>query len=314
MKFVRVLVVAALIGSLVGNIALYRRVNSLRMHVRVNDHTYVRGLLYQWLEQRHGREMTARMVLYELVTQAAQKAGVAPDKKEIEDNLKLALDMNPSAARQFKVRPWTADDWKQDQVVNKALSNLAVKDVKATDDELRDHFNQNPGKWDKPDYVYFKAVVARTADAAEKAEQYMVKVSDPVMVTQQLAPQAEYVGVDGTWAVPKPVGGNVRDPRFQAAMNLPVSASAPFAVERIPNGKEWIVLRKDHVVPGKKVSFEEVKDKVALDFKAARAKPAKEILRGLWDSANIQTDDPALKQDVERLLFPERFMQGAAKP
>ena len=91
------------------------------------------------------------------------------------------------------------------------------------------------------------------------------------------------------------------------------SNTAPYPVGIVQVAKkQFMVMRMDRIVPGKKVTFEEVKDKVARDFKAARATPAKEVLRKLWDDANIQAEDPGLKEDVERLLFPEKVTAGKA--
>ena len=78
-----------------------------------------------------------------------------------------------------------------------------------------------------------------------------------------------------------------------------------------------IVLKREKMAAGHKVTLDEVKDKVARDYKTTRQTPPQEVLQKLWDEAKIETEDPTVKANVERLLFPERTQlkqQAASAP
>ncbi|MGC8667857.1 MAG: peptidyl-prolyl cis-trans isomerase [Chthonomonadales bacterium] len=306
MRYLRAGIVALLALSLLANWILVNKTLSRRMHVRINDKTYTKGDYYTWLERHYGPEVTARMVAYELVTQAAEKAHCKADPKELQELHDVMRDTNPQLAREWRLKPWVEADWMQDRERDMDLLNLTIKDVPATDDQVRQYFEQNPGRWDKPVRIYTKVVASATQTGAERAKLLMSRVQDMKTVGQQLAGQAVVQGVDGTWMFQRPYNGKFPVPWMAKIANLPVGA---VDIEHPAQG-QWIVVRVERKDPGKHVTFDEVKDKVARDFKLTHATPAKDELRKLWDQANIETEQPALKDAVENLLFPDRLDQG----
>jgi hypothetical protein len=247
------------------------------------------------------------MVKYYLVKQAAEKAGLKPDMKEIDEAIQDMRETNPRAAIAFKYRPWLEGDERMKLEFASALINLATKDVQATEDEIREFFESNPGKFDKPDKIYMKGVLCLDQDTADKAKQLMERVPDITVVPQQLAPKAQLIGADGTIVFKKPPGAP-----SPAKMINTLAAMKPNEVRIIKTEQGLLVVKMVEIKPGRKVKLEEVKDKVVRAFKVTRQKPPKEVLRKLWDSATITVDDPALKEDIERLIFPERVEQRVA--
>jgi len=295
------MVVAVLVLSLAGNFLLYQRQLQRRVQVTVNGEPIRKKDFYDYLEQHYGRQATANMVRYQLIMQAAKKEGLLPDPNEIEEKMQEVRETRPNLAREMHLYPWTNNDVRETLEQEAALTNLSIKDVKATDDEIRDFFSLRRGAWDKPDKIYLKAVLAADATAANQAKQLMERINDMTVVGQQLPGKAGPIGADGTWVLRKPVGKPSADPQVNA-----VAKMKPGEVKIIPSANNtFLVVKLEKIVPGKKVTLEEVKDRVTRDFKLTRRTPEQEVLQKLWGEANIQTEDPKVKADIERLLFPQ---------
>src|SRR5438067_838275 len=206
MRFPKYMLIFLGLVSLAANFVLYRRTLSHRAHVQINGTTYTKRSLYDWLERRYSQEMTARMVAYELILQAARKAGVAPDPAEVKAELKTMQESQPDYAVEFKLKPWMQEDAQQDVEMKLAMRNLQAKDVKVSDAETQTYFAQHKGQWDTPERIATKALVAKTAEDAEQARRLMEKVGDTVVIRQQMADRIEPIGIDGTWVFSRTKG------------------------------------------------------------------------------------------------------------
>jgi hypothetical protein len=290
------------------NFILYSRIERRRMQMRINGHVITQRDYHDWLERHYGIQTLATMAKYYLVMDAAQKAGCPPDENEIKDELDTSAEINPTLAKEYQIMPWTREDNKEALEYSQALTNLTTQNISASDDEIQAYFNANPGKWDKPDKVFVKAIQCANQTVAEHAKEMMQNVKgDAIMeVQRQLAPNALVVGIDGTMAFLKPVGAPSPNKTINAIAKL-----QPGQVIVVPNGQTWLVVKMDHIQPGKKVTLQDVKNKVALEIKKQRALPPQEILQKLWDNSDIVTDPESQKQQIERLIFPDR---AAANP
>lgn len=311
MRFVKFMMIAVLVLSLAGNFMLYQRVLQRRVQVTVNGEPIRKKDFYDFMEQHYGRKVTADMVRYLLIKQAAMQAGVMPDRSEIDRMVQEIRDTNPSLALNMKLYPWTEADVRRESEETLALVGLMTKDVKATDDEIKTFFSLKPGAWDKPDRIHLKAILAADAESASKVKQLMERMDDMIVAAGQLPGKAVPIGADGTYVVQKPVGKPSTDRQVNA-----IAAMRPGEVKSFPSGRNVLVVKMMKFEPGKKVTLEEVKDRVARDFKMTRRTPKEEVLRKLWDEANIQTEDPRVKAEIERILFPQSAErpQVATKP
>jgi hypothetical protein len=297
-RYVRIIVVIALIGSIFGNFILWKKQARNQMKLKVNDQVTTVKAYEDWMSAHYGRPAAAGIAQYSLIMQAAAKAGFKPNKSEIEQELQDAQDIRPPLAVQYRIAPWSRTDAFMAKEQDKAFAFLLTKDVKATDDEIRDYFNANPGKWNKPDRIYMKVVQCLDAETASRAKELMEKVKDVTYVYQQLKPKAAVVGIDGTWMLPKPVGRKSPDAQVNA-----VASMRPGQVKIFSSPRLSLVVRLEKIEPGKVVTLDEVKDKVALEFKLTRSVPQKELLHKLWNAASIETDPPGLKKEIENLIF-----------
>src|ERR1041385_4613504 len=102
MRFIKYIVVLALVLSLIGNYFLYRRNEKYRPQVKINEKTVTMKEYHDWLEQSFGTPTMARMMKYNLIMQAAQKANLAPKPEDVEKKLEEKKEANPRIAVEFK--------------------------------------------------------------------------------------------------------------------------------------------------------------------------------------------------------------------
>lgn len=334
-KLLAAIGLAALVLSLAANFILFRRVERLRPQLRVNNQTFTKRDYHDWLEAHYGVQAQAAMTKYYLVMQAAEKAGLKPDSKEVEQDLANAEEQRPDYAVLFKNQPWMKDDLRRDVETNLALTSLASKDVKATDEDIKTFFASQGAKYDTPTKLYTRIIQCQNADTASKIRDTLKQMldrshGDPKAVlpdlgllVQNYLPNADFAvvsikqGGDGQVVLQKPYSAPSPNPLVNsvATMNKGEVKEIPAA-----QGKSVIVLLVDKT-EGKRATLDdpEARKRVERDFKATRATPPQEVLRGLWDTADIQTDPPGIKQYIERMLLPDRLnpaakLQASAQP
>lgn len=320
MRFLRVLVVVMLFGSVLMNVVLYRHTERLRPQLKINGTTITKKEYHDWLEQHYGTDMMAIIAKYTLVTQAAEKAGVKPAQADIEEQLRDLEELKPQTAQLMRAMPWKKKDVEQDIELVLALTNLSTKDVKASDDELKSFYNAAKNRWDHPSKLHTKLLQCADADTAAKAAvvvKQLIKpsgngfsVPDMAQVAGQYAGKAQAAFGDGTLVLWRPFGRSTNDPLIEFAAGMKPGEVKSY---QVPNANGmYYVIAMESIDPGHAGQFTEpdVRKRVERDYKLTRATPTQEILRGLWDSAKIEVDNEALKTSIERILLPERAGQA----
>jgi foldase protein PrsA len=260
------------------------------------------------MAMRWGVEAMATMVQQDLPIQACQKAGIKLDASEVDQRIADMKEANPNIATQFRREPYREEDYRKLLMAALAMDELRAKDVTVTQDEVRDYFNQNPGKWDTPDKLEIQAVVCKDNDTATRAMQLLKSgVSDMAVVQQQLDPRgatARVLGLDGKLIVSKPVGKPSPNPEVNKLF-----AMKDGDVARMDSPRAIQVVRRVRMIPGKVATLNDVKAKVERELKLTRALPPKEVLRKLWDTAKIETDDPRAKEEIKWRIFQDPVAQ-----
>lgn len=311
MRFVKYMIVVVLVASLAGNFLLYKKGKRDRVQASINNEQVTLRDWDDWLEQHHGKDALARMVRNKLVMQAAEKDKLSPDKAEVDELMQDLRETQPQVAERWKFLPWTEKDTREELEYAIAIANLRGKDVTVTDDELNEFFAAGKGKWNVPDKFRVKAVKVVNDAAADEAKQLMEKVNDMDIVSKQLYGRAILVGGDGSLTFGRPFG----TPPGPTSPISAVYSLQPGQVTKLNLGNQGlIVVKLDKMEPGHAVTLADVRKKVEREFKSTRSKPEKEVLRKLWDEGSISTpDNPAQKDDIERLIFPEVAQQKAAQ-
>ncbi len=301
MRFVRVLVVAALVGSLAMNFFLYMRQAGRRVQMTVGGTTLNVRSYQNFLNERYGIEVLSRIARYELVRNAIKKSKVKLDKTEVDEALKEVQEQKPAVAQEFKFRPYRKTDTRDELEYVLGMSALRTLDVQATPDEVKDFFGSAQGRYNKPDKVYTKVFQVQDTATADKAKELMSNVTDMKLVQTQLDPKgktASMAGVDGTMVFAKPVG----KPSNQAIINQ-IAAMKDGTVRVFGSGNTFLVVKRERMEQGKVVTLDDVRAKVERDYKLTRALPEREVLRKLWDEAKVATDDPEQVKQVKWNVF-----------
>ena len=312
MRFLRVLVVLVLIGSILLNVVLYLKARGSRTQLRVGGVAITAKQLNDFMMTRYGVAALAAMTRQELVRQACEASKIPVDSKEIDQLVADMKESNPMLATLWAREPFREQDTRKELEYAAGLINLRIRDIKATDEELREYFARFPGRWDTPEKYEIKVVRTDDPELARNAEQLLRNnVTDMVVLQRQLDPtggRAQVLGLDNKFVVRKPYGRNVQDELVQK-----VAAAPDGGVFTIRRGNVHLVVRRVGKIPGKPAKFEEVKKKVERAYKLERAMPDKEVLRKLWDTAKIETETPTLKEQMEFELFREPVAsQGTA--
>lgn len=301
MRWARLGLYGLLVISLAMNFILWTRTSGRRQTLRVNDQTITKRDWDFFLETRYGDEALAAMARQAVVRQAADEAGVKIDEKEIDEALQEVRDRLPEQGLILERLPTKREDMRRELEYKLAMAGLRARDVKVTDDEVKDYFDANAGRWDKPDRIEVKAIRVANAALVQRAVALLKNVDDMQVLQQQLDPkgtQARIVGARGIWVVVRPFGQPAADPVVKAFAGMKEGE-----VQVVRAGKAVLVVKRGKLTPGKKVELAEVKGKVERDLKLSRALPETEVLRKLWDSAQMTAEDPAKLRVLKWTIF-----------
>jgi hypothetical protein len=325
MKFVRTLLYFGLGISILLNFLLYMRNEKMRSQFRVNGHNVTKREYHDWLEQRYGLETQKQIIQYYLIQDAAKKAGVWPTDAEVAKQVVEQEEVNPEVASQMKIKPWIRVDVERAVQQRDALFNLATKDVKVTDDQLKSVYNAYGSTYfDEPAKIYTRMI--GSADQGQQRQDYLKRakelldsmaqrakleqptpgtqqkvLADIQLIHQQLQPHVGLFYGDGRKAF------RSGEPAFAALDKLKVGESTILPDNKL--GPVLVYVEKR--VEGRKTSLAEpeTKKKVERLVKQSQQVNAQEMMRKLWDEGNIQTDPEGAKSDIERMIVPERAQQ-----
>lgn len=322
MKFVRTLLYFGLGISILLNVLLYMRNEKMRSQFRVNGHNVTKREYHDWLEQRYGLTTQAQIIQYYLIQDAAKKAGVWPTDQDVTKLVAEQQEANPELAYQMKLKPWNRVDVERSVQQQLALFNLATKDVKVTDDQVKSVYAAYGSSYfDEPAKLYTRMILSpdRSQDYIKRAKDLVdsmaqrAKLEQPApgtqqkvladlqLVYQQLKPHVILFYGDGLRVF------RSTDKAFASLDKLKVGDSTIVTDAKLGP----VVIYVEKRVEGRKTSLSdpETRKKVEQLVKKSQQVNAQELMRKLWDAGNIQTDPESAKSEIERMIVPERAME-----
>lgn len=316
MRFVRVLVVVALILSLFGNFILYTKYRSSRAIFSVNGEGVSRRDIDSQLEQQAGPNVKALFVERLLVNQAAKKEGVAPTDAEVEDEFNRRREENWQFARQVEGYPWLAGEAKKQIRQEYAKIRLLAKKVPVTEEEIQEAYRQEPSKYDTPNKAKANLAVVLNASLIGDIKQLLEKKEpavSPTVIMQQYRTGVAFLGYNNEFTFLQPLGN--------AKVNAEIFKMKKGQVKQFPAGEfarqgaKAILVRMVEVIPGKKADLNDPKTKEKLKMQVAsrRWQPWQEYLSDLWANAAFTSEDPNDKKNIEMVLFPAAARAEASK-
>ena len=312
MKALKSLIYVVLIGSLILNVVLYGKTRK-RAVISVNTQGISQKDIDNYLERQAGQPVKAIMVEKALVEQAAKKNGVEPTQEEVDAAYNEQKELNWQVAREVMIYPFAADKRKDIIRLDMMQKNLRYKEVPITDEEIKEEYNANPGNYD----AFEKAktnfcVVLKDGDIAE-IKSMMEKNTQPSVLTAQKRNQVVFLGDNYVYTIPRIFGDKKPNPIFNLKPGGVLQAAAPPELQKL--GGKAIIIRLDHLEPGKKADLNDPKTKKKIHDALAekRAAPWKEYLNKLWADMKFESEEPNDKKYIESLLFPEKAATEANK-
>lgn len=145
-----VLLALVAVGSLLGNVLLFRRYSSNRPIVWLGDDSVILKDYRDRLELAAGRPVLTKMVLRKIVMNAAKKAGVVPSQEDLERRIAFINRRNPQALAAANQDPIKKQQLTEDLETDLALESLTIKDVKVSDAELKAFYQKNSKAFSAP--------------------------------------------------------------------------------------------------------------------------------------------------------------------
>ncbi|WP_026694550.1 peptidylprolyl isomerase [Peribacillus kribbensis] len=140
----------------------------------VNGDNITKQELYDKLYKQNGAAMLNSLITEKMVKMEADKKNVKVSSKEVDAELKkleAQYGGEDALKSQLANSGLTADDLKGDLKVNLEIKKLMAPDIKVTDQEMKDYFNQNKDSFAQAEQVKASHILVKdkkTADEVKK--------------------------------------------------------------------------------------------------------------------------------------------------
>ncbi len=148
--------------SVLANVVLFVRWSPSRALLTVGKHTVSKRDYEANLDAAAGKAVLSRMVVAELIRQAAARAGVTPTAAEVDARIALLR-------RQGALPAQPAADLHETVEQNLALENLRMQGISVSDTEVAAEYAKHPEKYRLPTQMSATLVVAASPDKAAQA-------------------------------------------------------------------------------------------------------------------------------------------------
>ena len=312
MRIVRVLLIAALIISVLGNVVLWTKFANRRSVVTVNGAGISKKDIDDYLLQQAGPNVKANMVQRKLIDQEAQAKGVAPTSAEIDEEYNLQKEVDFRFAQNVNSNPWLVGEAKGRIAERMAQMRLLTKDVPVTDDEIKEEYTTQAARYDTPNKakVHFALIMDQTKVQEIKQLMSSNPPVSPTVIMQQYNKAVAFLGDENKFTFVQHFGTQESKDVF----NMKPNAVKVFPVPQqfAQAGAKAIVVRMLEVIPGKKadVNDPKTKEKIRMQIAMRRAKPWQEYFSSMYANAKIDTENPQDKKMMEMVWFPDRAQAG----
>lgn len=123
------------------------------------------------LKDRAGKAILDQLINQELIRQAAAKENIVIKPEEIDTELSQIRSSYPSDSffkTALKQNNMTEEGLRDRLRLNLVLERLASRDVKVTEDEIKEYFNRNKDQFATPEQIKAYHILVKTRDEAEE--------------------------------------------------------------------------------------------------------------------------------------------------
>jgi len=272
-----VLHVLVTIGSLLGNVLMYRRYSTNRPVVQLPGGPVILKDFRDRMEAVSGRQVLTKMVLRKIVLDAAKQAGVTPTQDELQRRLDYVGRRRPQVLEEARQDPIKQMVMTEDLQMEYALESLAIKDVQVTPAEVQAYFRANGQSFLAPQQSTAIMVVTGNAVDATAAER-MLREKDsaglPKLDAGTIArqPRMEVLGINSSYGLEKIPAATTEDIKRKVAT---APGGSVFQYKVGDQGPHQVLLvRVEKNSPGGVPKFADIKPEVERACKLAKVQAA----------------------------------------
>lgn len=252
--------------SLLANVVLFMRWSPSRALLSVGSHTVSKRDYEANLDAAAGKAVLNRMVVAELISQAAARAGVTPTAADIDARIALLR-------RQGALPPQPAADLRDSVGQNLALENLRMQGISVSDADIAAEYAKHPDKFRLPAQMSATLVVASSPDKTAQAVHLLGTGVTPSAIAA--VPGLQVDGING-FALPS---GALSPGLRQAILGLRDGSVKVFGSR---GSGVSLVARANSHTPGALPPLPQVRDLVAREIKLQKAPTAPAELLTLY--------------------------------
>ncbi|MFM7321708.1 MAG: peptidyl-prolyl cis-trans isomerase [Armatimonadota bacterium] len=315
-----ILHVLVTIGSLLGNVLLYRRYSTNRPVVQLSGGPVILKDFRDRLEAVSGRQVLTKMVMRKIVLDAAAKAGVTPSQDELQRRLDYIGRRRPQVLEDARKDPAKQQLMTEDLQTEVALESLAIKDVQVTPAEVEAFFKANGQSFLAPQQSTAIMVVTGNPVDATAAER-MLREKDnaglPRMDAATVArqPRLEVLGVNSTYEISKIPSDVTEDIKRKVATS---PGGSVFRYKVGNSGPHQVLLvRVEKNSPGGVPKFAEIKPEVERACKLSKVQAAggtTGVLLRLFKEADPKFEMPQYEEWFAGIRDAQKRMEQQAVP
>lgn len=252
--------------SVLANVVLFVRWSPSRALLTVGRHTVSKRDYEANLDAAAGKAVLSRMVVAELIRQAAAQAGVTPTSADIDARLALLR-------RQGALPSQPAADLRDSVGQDLALENLRMRGITVSDADIAAEYAKHPERFRLPSQMSATLVVAAGPDKAAQATHLLQTGAAPSAIAA--VPGLQVDGVNG-FALP---AGALSPALRQTILGLRDGEVKVFPSR---GSGASLVARANSHTPGALPPLPQVRDLVAREIKLQKAPPAPAELLTLY--------------------------------
>lgn len=265
-RFLSRFVCCLAVVSLLANVVLFMRWSPGRALLTVGKHTVSKRDYETNLDAAAGKAVLSRMVVAELISQAAARAGVTPTGAEVDARIALLR-------RQGALPPQPAADLRDAVGQDLALENLRMQGITVSDADIAEEYAKHPEKFRLPAQMSATLVVAAGPDKTAQATHLLQTGAAPSAIAA--VPGLQVDGVNG-FALPD---GALSPDLRQTILGLHDGAVKVFSSR---GSGVSLVARANSHTPGALPPLPQVRDLVAREIKLQKAPTAPAELLTLY--------------------------------
>ncbi len=260
------------------------------------------------LKEAFGERVLQVMIDQQIIEDAFEKAGLVLSEQEIAARIEeIQREIGAPSPQAFQdalaARGMTLEKLREDLELSTKVTMLATKDVVVTEEQLKQFYEENKGRYDKPLRVKISEIVTPGQQQAEQALAALRKEG------------ASFAAVAGQFSVSpatRQYGGQRPitpiDQIFPMELREVVSdAEEGEILGPMETQRGWYVLQIEQRLPAETATFESAKEQVTEEFKGSRAVPLDGLLRQLRQEAVVKIVAPEFSEMSKIYAGPQEL-------